>query len=355
MSVIKKLQSFFRISLVKHLLFWIGIFTYFIITSDIEYYTSYEQLIIDRAIIVFMQIITAYACIYFLIPKFLIPKKTIQFIVGIVLLLASVYSLFVYIQEFHFRPRYLSNKGSSATFNSLEQFYHYIFKFSVFSGKSLKFLTPTFLIVLAKYYNNQQKYLQLNEQKKTTELATLKQQLNPHFLFNTLNNLYSLSVTKSDEAPEVIEKLSEMLDHMLYGCNDQFVSLNKEIELLENYLSLEKIRYCDRVSITFTKEVPKDVQIAPLILLTFVENAFKHGVSQELEKATIQIEISVKDRYIEFKISNSIATNKILSNKEGIGLKNVKKQLELLYDNAHSIEIKEEKERFYISLKLLSK
>ncbi len=344
-----------KISLVKHVLFWIGIFTYFIITSDIEYYSSYEQLIIDRAIIVFMQIITAYSCIYFLVPKFLVPKKNIQFIVGILFLLATVYSLFVYIQEFHFRPRFLNNNGTDSTFDSLQQFYHYIFKLSVFSGKSLKFLTPTFLIILAKYYNNQQKYLQLNEQKKTTELATLKQQLNPHFLFNTLNNLYSLSVTKSDEAPEVIEKLSEMLDHMLYGCNDQFVSLHKEIELIENYLALEKIRYSDRVAITFTKNETNDVLIAPLILLTFVENSFKHGVSQELEKATIQIEISIKDRYIYFEISNSIATNKVLSNKQGIGLKNVKKQLELLYDNAHSLEIKEEKDRFYISLKLLSK
>jgi len=355
MALIKKMQLFIRIPVVKHLLFWIGIFTYFIVTSDIEYYASYEQLIIDRVIIVYMQVFTAYGCIYILIPKFLVPKKNILFIIGLLLLLTLVYALFVYIQEFHFRPKYLPQKGANIEFNSLAQFYHYFFNLSVFSGKSIKFLTPTFLIVLAKYYNNQQKYLQLNEQKKTTELATLKQQLNPHFLFNTLNNLYSLSVTKSDEAPEVIEKLSEMLDHMLYGCNDQFVSLNKEVELIENYLALEKIRYCDRVAITFKKEVPKDVQVAPLIFLTFVENAFKHGVSQELEKATIHIEITVKDGDIYFTISNSIPTNKVLSNKEGIGLKNVKKQLELLYDNSHSLIIKEENNHFFISLKLLAK
>jgi sensor histidine kinase YesM len=355
MSILKNIQSLFSILLVKHVLFWIGIFSYFIITTDIKYYSNYEELIADKAILIFMQIITAYGCIYFLIPTFLTPKKIIQFIIGTLLLVLSVYVLFVYIQEFHFRPKYLNEKGSFTEYNSLEQFYHYIFNFPIFAGKSVKFLTPTVLIVLAKYYNDQQKYLQLNEQKKSTELTTLKHQLNPHFLFNTLNNLYSLSVTKSDDAPEVIEKLSEMLDHMLYGCNDQFVSLHKEIELIENYLALEKVRYSDRVASTFTKELAKEVKVAPLILLTFVENAFKHGVSQELEKADIKIQITVKENYIYFTISNSIATNKVTSNKEGIGLTNVKKQLELLYPKEYSLDIKEENDRFYISLKLLSK
>ncbi len=355
MSTFKNIKSFFSISLVKHVLFWLGILTYFIITTNIKYYTNYEELIADRAILVFMQIITAYGCVYFLIPTFLTPKKNIQFILGTWLLVTSVYVLFVYIQEFHFRPIYFHDKNSNTEYKSLEQFYHYIFNFPIFAGKFVKFLTPTVLIVLAKYYKNQQKYLQLNEQKKSTELTILKHQLNPHFLFNTLNNLYSLSVTKSDEAPEVIEKLSEMLDHMLYGCNDKFVSLNKEVELIENYLALEKVRYSDRVDTTFIKEVTKNVKVAPLILLTFVENAFKHGVSQELEKADIRIQITVKGNHIYFTISNSIATNKVTSNKEGIGLNNVKKQLELLYTKEYSLDIKEENDRFYISLKLLSK
>ena len=332
-----------------------GVFSYFIITTDIKFYNNYEQLIVDKAIIVIIQIITAYTCIYILIPKFLAPKKNILFIISILLLMISVYTLFVYIQEYYFRPWVFNSKDADFRYTSIEQFYKYIFEFPIFIGKSVKFLTPTAIIVLARYYKDQQKFLQLSEQKRATELATLKHQLNPHFLFNTLNNLYSLSVTKSDEAPEVIEKLSEMLDHMLYGCNDLFVSLHKEIELIENYIALEKVRYDDRVTITFIKSVTENIQIAPLILLTFVENAFKHGVTQELEEANIQIEISLKENYIHFDISNSIATNQVLLNKKGIGLKNVKKQLELLYSNAYSLDIKEEKNRFNVSLKLLSK
>ena len=302
-----------------------------------------------------MQIIVAYSCIYFLIPNFLVPKKNILFIISMFLLITAAYALFVYIQEYHFRPKYLRKEDSKLAYIPKEQFYKYFFNFSIFIGKSVKFITPTVLIVLAKYYKDQQRFLQLKEQKKSTELTTLKHQLNPHFLFNTLNNLYSLSVTKSDEAPDVIEKLSEMLDHMLYGCNDQFVSLHKEMELIENYLTLEKIRYDDRVNITFTNSVKKDVKIAPLILLTFVENAFKHGVTQELDKATIKIEINVIENYIYFKISNTKSVNKVNSNKEGIGLKNVTKQLELLYADEYFLDFEEKENYFNVSLKLAVK
>jgi len=355
MNTMKSIHSFFSISLVKHVLFWIGVFTYFIVTLNITYFSGYEQAFDFSLIYLFSQVIVAYVCLYFLVPKFLLPKKLVLFIFSLLLLLMVVYVIFGCLHEFYYHPKYSYFFSLDSEISKRRGTWDTLMNVPTFIGKSTKFLTPTILIVLAKYYNNQHKYLQLNEQKKATELATLKQQLNPHFLFNTLNNLYSLSVTKSDEAPEVIEKLSEMLDHMLYGSNDQFVSLHKEVELIENYLALEKVRYYDRVAITFTKEVPKDVLVAPLLFLTFVENAFKHGVSQELEKAIIEIQITVKDAYIYFTISNSIATNKVFSNKQGIGLKNVKKQLELLYDNAHSLEIKEEKERFYISLKLQSK
>jgi LytS/YehU family sensor histidine kinase len=213
-------------------------------------------------------------------------------------------------------------------------------------------LTPTILLVIAKFYKEKQTYLQLNEQKKSTELSVLKHQLNPHFLFNTLNSLYALSINKSDEAPEVIAKLSEMLDYMLYGCNDKYVSLKKEIELIENYLALEKVRYDERVAISFNKNVEPDVRIAPLILLTFIENAFKHGVSQELKKAYIHIKISIEETFIQFDITNSIAKNRAYAKKETIGLTNVKKQLELLYLDNYSLDLKEETNCFNVRLKL---
>jgi len=328
---------------------------YFIITTEIEYFSNYQEAIISKAILIAIQIITAYSCLLVLIPRYLIAKKNVQFGFGLLLLLACVYVLFIYIMEFYYQPKYSEAVGILTEYDSVKGFWDRLFNLQTFAGKSIKFLTPTILLVTAQFYKDRQAYLQLNEQKKSNELSTLKHQLNPHFLFNTLNNLYALSIKKSDEAPEVIAKLSEMLDYMLYGCNEKFVVLQKEIELIENYLALEKVRYGKRVAIQFSKKVESNVKIAPLILLTFIENAFKHGVSQELKEAYIQIHITSKENYIHFEISNSIALKSGATTKESIGLTNVKKQLELLYIGDYSLDIKEAKERFNVQLKLPAK
>ncbi|WP_132066021.1 MULTISPECIES: sensor histidine kinase [Aquimarina] len=223
-------------------------------------------------------------------------------------------------------------------------------------SKSIKFLTPTALLLMFRFYKNQQNYLKLNEQKKIAELTALKNQLNPHFLFNTLNNLYALAIKKSDHAPEVIEKLSDILDYMLYRCNNKFVSIQKEIELIENYIALEKIRYGNRVRISFKNNSTEDSKIAPLLLLTFIENAFKHGVTQELKEAFISITISSDNHHIIFNIENSKSTisaeNK---NQKCIGLSNVQKQLDLLYGDDYSLDIEEESDKYCVRLILKAK
>ena len=354
MSSFKKAPIFFSTPVVRHVLFWIAVLGYFIITTEIEYFGSYLEAIESKSILVFMQLIVAYSSIYILMPRYLTPEKYVQFGLGLLLLLMIVYALFVCIQEFYFGPKYFVAEVGVMEYNSNEKFWKYIFNIPVFAGKSIKFLTPAILIVIGRFYKNQQDYLELNKQKKTNELAALKHQLNPHFLFNTLNNLYALSIDKSDEAPEVIEKLSEILDYMLYGCNDTYVGLQKEIELIDNYLALEKVRYGDRVAIQFDKKTEQEV-IAPLILLTFIENAFIHGVSQELNEAYVEIKILVEENHVYFEIANSVAKSKVISSNESIGLTNVKKQLELLYIHEYSLDIKEEDNRYQVHLKLPAK
>lgn len=351
MNSLKKVSTFFSIPIVKHVLFWLGVYVYLVGTVNIDYYSGYQEAIEHYAIYVLCQIIVAYVCLYFLIPRFLTPKKNIQFAMCLLLLLAVVFVIFVGLHEYYHIPKYFKSPDNSA-YDSSKIFWKKLLDLRIFLGKSTIILTPTILLVIAKFYKEKQAYLQLNEQKVSTELSVLKHQLNPHFLFNTLNNLYALSINKSDEAPEVIAKLSEMLDYMLYGCNDKYVSLKKEIELIENYLALEKVRYDERVDISFYKNVETDVSIAPLILLTFIENAFKHGVSQELKKAYIHINILVEGKFIQFDIENSIARNTAAVTKETIGLTNVKKQLELLYLDSYSLDIKEETNCFNVRLKL---
>jgi LytS/YehU family sensor histidine kinase len=202
-----------------------------------------------------------------------------------------------------------------------------------------------------RFYKNQQNYLKLNEQKKIAELTALKNQLNPHFLFNTLNNLYALAIKKSDQTPEVIEKLSDILDYMLHRCNSKFVSIQKEIELIENYIALEKIRYGNRVRISFKNNSTSDSKIAPLLLLTFIENAFKHGVSQELKEAFISITISSDKNHIVFTIENSKSAISVHNkDQQCIGLNNVQKQLGLLYGDDYSLDIKEESNTYSVHL-----
>ena len=352
MSLVKKISSLLRIPLIRHVLFWLGIFTYFLITLEIKYFSSYTDGIESRLIMVLVQIITAYSTLYILIPYFLTPKKYVLFGIYLLLLLVINYTLFVCIYEFYYSPKYFVNSSNNTAYDSIKGFWDHIFKVQTFVAKSVKFLTPTIIFLTIKFYNERQTFLKINEQKKATELTTLKHQLNPHFLFNTLNNLYALAVEKSDETPDVIEKLSEMLDYMLYGCNEEFAPLQKEIELIENYLALEKVRYGTRVDIQFNSPKRSSAKIAPLILLTFIENAFKHGVSQELNKAFINISISLNEELINFKIENSIAKNKIVSDKKNIGITNVKKQLELLYAHSYSLNISEVNNCFNVDLKI---
>ncbi|MCX2765064.1 sensor histidine kinase [Aquimarina muelleri] len=266
-----------------------------------------------------------------------------------------MFVLYVTIHMYFYEPKYVQYYNEIAKKYAEDPFLKRLSSFSVFLSKSIKFLTPTALLLMVQFYKNQQRYLKLNEQKKIAELTALKHQLNPHFLFNTMNNLYALAIKKSDQTPEVIEKLSDILDYMLYRCNDIFVSLQKEIELIENYLSLEKVRYGKRVQISFEKDIQQDVRIAPLILLTFIENAFKHGVSQELKEAFISIKISFEGDYIIFNIKNSKSKTHVEKSIDCIGLNNVKKQLDLLYSTNYSLEIKDKKKSYVLTLKLISK
>ena len=186
----------------------------------------------------------------------------------------------------------------------------------------------------------------------------MRNQLNPHFLFNTLNNIYALALEKSDKTPEVIERLSDILDYILYRCKESYVPVQKEIELIENYLSLEGIRYGNRVTVDFDYKVEQQVEIAPLLLLTFVENAFKHGVTQELKKAKIDISLTTDDSGILFSIYNSKPGKTLAKNpgdEKPLGLKNVEQQLELLYPDSHELKLSDKEDRYEVTLRLKRK
>ncbi len=195
-----------------------------------------------------------------------------------------------------------------------------------------------------------QKKMQIEKEKKTAELAALKSQLNPHFLFNTLNNLYSLAQQQSPLTAVSIEKLSHILDYTLYRCNEQFVPLVKEIELLNNYIALEKIRYSNRLKIETNYNCDAQYQIAPLLLLAIVENMFKHGVEKTTGMAILKIKMNTRDNLFFLTTENSFDPSG--DNEQGIGLKNVQQQLELLYPNKHGLSTKQINDIFIVQLEI---
>jgi len=200
------------------------------------------------------------------------------------------------------------------------------------------------------WYDKQQASLE-------AELNLLKGQLHPHFLFNTLNNLYALTLTQSPRSPAVVIGLSEILRYMLYEANTETVSLKRDVEILESYIALEKIRYEERLDLNFSiNGVSEDQRIVPLLILPLVENAFKHGTSEKIGQAWINIDLNVKNNLLKFKIANSKAEPETAKQKNSdhssIGLANVVKRLGILYPSSHQLRILEEDEVFAVILEI---
>ena len=203
------------------------------------------------------------------------------------------------------------------------------------------------------YIKLKQAAQQLRIEKQVAELNYLRSQTNPHFLFNTLNNIYSLTRDKSDQAPESILKLSKILRFMLYETGGAFISIEQELKIIGDYIALEKLRYDESLRINFNYDVEDMKQaIPPLLLIPLVENAFKHGVSETRNLPFVDIHLSVKQRQLRFVVKNSVEDAQPEKNvKENIGLSNLRRQLELLYTD-HNLTVQHDKNFFTAVLKI---
>lgn len=183
--------------------------------------------------------------------------------------------------------------------------------------------------------------------QKEMELTYLKEQVNPHFLFNSLNSIYALSRQQSPETPEVVMQLSELMRYQLESSRKDRVLLKNELEFIENYLLLEEKRLSQRCTVEFLIEGNViDFKIAPMLLIPFVENAVKHGAQSTNKQSSIDIKASIDNGTLQFCVENSKPATVVASERKGMGLANVKRRLELLYPNAHQLEI-DDKEKTY--------
>ncbi|MEA5403323.1 sensor histidine kinase [Arcicella sp. DC2W] len=212
-------------------------------------------------------------------------------------------------------------------------------------------VTPFFVMLLMWSYQQWKWFKTIKSEKSKAELSLLKSQINPHFFFNTLNNLYGLVIEKSDDAPNVVLKLSDMMRYTIYMGKEDLVPLKDEIEYLKNYIELHKIRYQKKVEIIFNHSQDAGCQIAPLLFIIPLENAFKHGVEGLTENAFIHINMNVDRGIIHFVIENNFEepeANKTI----GIGIDNLKQRLMLLYPNKHKIQIEIKDDIFKLTLKI---
>ncbi|HMN32756.1 MAG TPA: sensor histidine kinase [Chitinophagaceae bacterium] len=192
-----------------------------------------------------------------------------------------------------------------------------------------------------------------HREKLINELSYLKAQINPHFLFNTLNSIYSLAIEKSEHTPAAIVTLSSMMRYAISDTTAKFVPLEKEINYINDYIKLQKIRLGDTVILNCSIDGDLEgKQIAPLLLIPFIENAFKHGVNPE-ESSQIDIQISVSDYYLYLQVFNLKVPHKVQTQlKSGFGLENGRKQLKLLYPNKHSFKIENKNLSFTVTIKI---
>lgn len=286
--------------------------------------------------------LATYTTIYFILP-FYLKKRNLVLAVGLIILLLFFTTL--------------GERISLRLLNGLS-----VYGESLFGVTFLYLMLETnFMVGIAFVIKMVKKWLAQQEEKHEmekrnlqTELNQLKAQLHPHFLFNTMNNLYAMSVGESDKTSESIARFSELLRSVLYDCNETEVELDKEIALICNFIDLEKIRYSDRLNIGF--DITGDtagLKIAPMLLFTFVENSFKHGTGSDPHEPLIRISIQTGANEFTFRAENSKPpVNVHKENQGGIGLKNVQKRLDLIYGKNYSLKIDDDFQKFVVVLKI---
>jgi len=284
--------------------------------------------------------IAAYTTIYGILPFYLKKRK----------LLLSVFFLIVLLFLVTLGERIFLRKLNNlpVTFDTL------------FGVTFLYLLLETnFMVAIAfavkivkKWLEQQKEKHEMEKRNLQTELNLLKTQLHPHFLFNTMNNLYALSLEKSAKTSEGIAKIAALLRTVLYECSEIEINLEKEIDLINNYIALEKLRYGKHLNIQFQVTGPvQNKKIAPMMFFTFVENSFKHGSHNLRGESFVRINLKTTDTKIEFETENSISANQENKKREGgIGLKNVQKRLDILYAGKYLLDIHNEKTKFRVRL-----
>ncbi len=338
--------------LLFHALFWTAVWFFFV------YFFSYNS--VDTAYAIWfsscllpLTIMLTYYVVYKLIPGFLLTRKYLKFflysfytlVFSSYFIVLAIYACLIFLLDFNIA---IMPPMSKNFLFILILVYLIVVLVSFVSVLNHNFKTDS------RNKELQNKILATQLQIKEQELHYLKRQIHPHFLFNTLNTIYGFALKQSKHTPDIILKLSNLLDYILYQINKPKVNLKEEVMHIKEYVELEKIRFQDTLKVTFdTNEIDDDIQVPPMLLIPFVENAFKHG---DIKDGFLQLEIEIEARnnLLDFKIRNTILQTDDNNELQGIGLENIRKRLDLHYKEKYKLEIKTDEHWFSVKLRILN-
>ena len=327
-----KSKSFF---ILLHVLAWSILFLFPIIA-----FQNLSSLLINDQIQLIVYLCSGLATIgfyyfnyYIAIPKYLFKHKHLLFIIFSTIFVAICIVLTRFLLSLDF------NNGQNLSQSKLHLFPNYIWRFII-------------VFIVAFSFRFYQKMKQIEIEQIVSELANLKAQINPHFLFNTLNGIYGLALTKSDKTADYLSKLSSMMRYSLSETSTEKVPLEDEINYIKNYIDLQKIRLTETTSVNFNVIGQiNSQQIPPLLFINFIENSFKYGVSNEVQ-TEIQIHLAVEENAISMYIKNDKVNQNAVSSSYEMGLKNVKRRLNLIFGNDYSLEFQNKEKTFEVNLKI---
>jgi two-component system LytT family sensor kinase len=350
-----------RYTMLMHLLFWGGY-----LSLSVFVFSGREE--IQRAflisfILIIPQVVIAYINMELLIPRFFIKKKYWKYIGLVLLCFVGFYLFYEFVLPVVFEklgsPHHQSGRrwirenpetSGRSFFNPMRRM-RMIYSFT--QTLAIYFLSTAFKtsqIALKR----EKEASDLKSENLNSELKFLRSQINPHFLFNALNNIYTLSILKSDKTPDNILKLSDMLRYIIYDCNANRVPLEKEINYINNYIDLQKLKddQITNIEVSFENIYPQ-CMIAPMVFIPFIENSFKHSKIEDIKHGWIKLKIENTATELIFSIHNSLPKEEYTKDKVGgVGLENVKRRLELLYPDKHHLKIAETKSEFSVELKI---
>jgi len=349
---VKTLQKIIKSLLFQHLLFWATVAFLLLLPDFNKGDLKSWQVVLQNFTTLSFIALAVYLNLLIIIPRFLRKKRFGYFVL---FQLANILLFFmldvltgIYFFNYDYSSAFDPKMSASTKFAVL--FLSEVLLVSFFIA------VTTFIKLLRDWMTMQDNTLKLKEmerQKLEAELQSLKSQINPHFLFNTLNNIYALALDESEKTPDMILKLSELMRYIIYDCRSPKVKLSKETEFIKNYIALEQLRLDGKIKTDFFCEMCDDIELPPLIFINFLENAFKHASKTEGSYISVRILVE-KNKELLFHVENSKEDDMEDETQEysGVGLENVKKRLSLLYPQRHTLDIQNIPYKFSVTLKL---